>query len=105
MMSYWTEFASKGRPGAGRDGTLPPWPAAPTFLVLDTDAGGGIRPSQDTVTRAGVLAAIETDSRLATPRDRCLVYHELVYGPGELPRADYDAKCPEHPFDGFPWRE
>ena len=28
MMSYWTEFASKGRPGAGRDGTLPPWPAA-----------------------------------------------------------------------------
>jgi para-nitrobenzyl esterase len=109
MMSYWTAFATNGRPGTGRDGQLPSWPAwdatTPSYLVLDTESGGGIRTSRDAVTRAGVLAAIEKDPRLAAPRDRCLLYHELVYGPGELPRADYDAKCPDHPFDAFPWRE
>jgi para-nitrobenzyl esterase len=109
MMSYWTAFATTGRPGGGRDGTLPVWPAweseKPSFLVLDTEAGGGIRTSTETVTRAGVFAAIEADPRLAAPRDRCLLYHELVFGPGELPRADYDAKCPGHPWERFPWRE
>lgn len=109
MMSYWTEFARSGRPGSGRDGTLPPWPAwnraTPTFLVLDDDGGGGIRPSTDFVSRFAVLDAIDADPRLPTPRDRCLLYHELVYGPGELPRAYYDSKCPDHPFDKFPWRD
>jgi para-nitrobenzyl esterase len=109
MMDYWTAFAASGRPGGGRDGRLPAWPAwnraTPTFLVLDTDSGGGIRTSTEMVSRFGVLDSIETDPRLATPRDRCLVYHELVYESGELPRPYYDAKCPNHPFDAFPWRE
>jgi carboxylesterase type B len=46
-MDYWTAFAASGRPGGGRDGRLPGWPAwsraTPTFLVLDTESGGGIR--------------------------------------------------------------
>jgi para-nitrobenzyl esterase len=109
MMDYWTAFAASGRPGGGRDGRLPAWPAwsraTPTFLVLDTESGGGIRASTEMVSRFGVLDSIETDPRLPTPRDRCLVYHELVSGSGALPRPYYDAKCPNHPFDAFPWRE
>ena len=109
MMSYWTAFAANGRPGSGRDGTLPAWPAwdreTPSFLVLDGDAGGGIRTATETVTRFEVLDAIDKDPRLPTERDRCLVYHELVYGSVELPRPFYDAKCPNQPFDGFPWRK
>jgi para-nitrobenzyl esterase len=109
MMDYWTAFAASGRPDGGRDGRLPAWPAwsraAPTFLVLDTDSGGGIRTSTEMVSRFGILDSIETDPRLATPRDRCLVYHELVYGAGELSHPYYDAKCPNHPFDAFPWRQ
>ncbi len=109
MMSYWTEFATTGRPASGRDGKLTPWPAwnraTPTFLVLDgDDGGGGIRPSTEMVSRFDVLDAIEHDQRLPTERDRCLLYRELVYGPGELPRTYYDSKCPNHPFDAFPWR-
>jgi hypothetical protein len=57
------------------------------------------------VSRFDVQHSIETDPRLPTPRDRCLVYHELVSASGALPRPYYDAKCPNHPFDAFPWRE
>jgi len=71
MMSYWAEFAYSGSPGRGRDGTLPEWRpwarspvpeldggAAETFLVLDTQAGGGIRMSADASTPADVLRAM-----------------------------------------------
>jgi para-nitrobenzyl esterase len=105
MMTYWAGFARDGRPSGD---ALPAWPAwdpvAPSYLVLDTDAGGGIRTADGRVTRASVLAAIATTPELPTPRDRCLVLHDLVFG-AELPRAEYDAKCPAFPFDRFPWRE
>jgi para-nitrobenzyl esterase len=108
MMTYWATFAATGRPGGGPDARLPAWPAwsvgTPSFLVLDTAAGGGIRASQETTTREAVLAAIATDPRLPTSRDRCLAYHDLVQWSGTLSRAAYDAKCPDHAFDGYPWR-
>ena len=65
MMAYWAEFAYRGAPGRGRTGLLPEWSAwnersaqAPTYLVLDTPAGGGVRMVSGALTRAGVLAAI-----------------------------------------------
>jgi para-nitrobenzyl esterase len=106
MMSYWSELAKSGRPGAEGEGAVPAWPAWEgngRFLVLDTEAGGGIRPSEETVTREGLLAAVETDPRLADPRLRCIVYHDLVRWGEALERSDYDVKCPGHPFDGYPW--
>ena len=95
MMTRWARFAADGAPG---------WEPAPTTMVLDTPAGGGLRPTVAPVTRDDVLAAIAADPRLPTARDRCLVYHELVAWAGTLPRATFDAWCPEHPFDGYPWR-
>jgi para-nitrobenzyl esterase len=109
MMSYWAEFARSGKPNPARGGNLPAWPAwsttTPQFVLLDTVAGGGIRTSNDTVTRERVLAAIEKDPRLPTARDRCLVYHDLVVPAAQIVRAEYDRRCPQHPFDGYPWRD
>ncbi len=54
MRHYWAEFARSGRPGRGGTVDLPVWEpwasgmtddpsAASTFLVFDSEAGGGIR--------------------------------------------------------------
>jgi para-nitrobenzyl esterase len=108
MMAYWAEFARTGRPSPAGGSKLPAWPAwtvtKPQFVVLDTSAGGGIRTSADTVNAERVLAAVEQDPRLPTPRDRCLVHHDLVVR-GYMARADYDRRCPQHPLERFPWRE
>jgi para-nitrobenzyl esterase len=106
MMSYWTAFATNGRPARGRRDELPEWQAwstAPRYLVLDTKAGGGVRPSDELATRSGVLASIDSDPRLVTPRDRCLVYHDLARWTDVMPRTAYDAKCPDYAFDAYPW--
>jgi para-nitrobenzyl esterase len=107
MMSYWAAFARTGNPGRG-DGKRPAWPAwsaSPEYIVLDTTAGGGISTSSKTVTRQSVLAAVETDPRLADPRVKCLVYHDLVLWSSSVTRYAYDTKCRAFPFDGYPWRE
>jgi len=114
MMSYWAEFACTGAPGRGRDGRLPEWmawddsaPSAPKFLVLDTAAGGGVRMSADTVTRAGVLAAIDADPRLPTQRDKCAIFHDLAKWSARFTKKDYPTAgrngCAQYPFDAYPW--
>jgi para-nitrobenzyl esterase len=95
MMARWTRFAADGTPG---------WPPAPTTQVLDTPTGGGLRTIVEPASRDAVLAAIAADPRLPSPRDRCLAYHDLVIWATTLSRATYDRLCPEHPFDGYPWR-
>ncbi|MBI4517675.1 MAG: carboxylesterase family protein [Deltaproteobacteria bacterium] len=116
MMSYWAQFAYTGAPGRGRDGELPEWPAwgasnptTPKFIVFDTPAGGGLRMSSDTVTRASVLAAVDGDSRLSTPRQRCMIFRELANWSRGLSKNDYPnagrSGCAEYPFDTYPWPE
>jgi para-nitrobenzyl esterase len=106
MMAYWAAFARSGNPAPDRGPAWPAWTATdPRFVVLDTAAGGGIRTSGETVTRDAALAAIATDPRLPTPRDRCLVYHDLVVPAGQIERSEFDRLCPRHPFDAFPWRD
>jgi para-nitrobenzyl esterase len=105
MMDYWTTFAKTGRPNGG--GTHPEWPdwsARPEYLVLATSRAGGITRSTDVVTRASALGSIDGDPRLADPRTRCLVYHDLVAWAGLLSRAVYDEKCPGFAFEAHPWR-
>jgi para-nitrobenzyl esterase len=114
MMSYWTQFAYRGRPERGRSDALPRWspwdgagPEASQFLVFDTDADGGIRMSDDTVTEAGLLASVETDDRFASRRERCELYVNFVLWSGRMTREDYervaDGACREYPIDDFPW--
>jgi para-nitrobenzyl esterase len=94
MVSYWTEFAATGDPGRGRDGTLPAWsawddsrPDAPKFMVLDTEAGGGVRMSSESVTRRALLERVLADSRLGETRERCAFLREMI--PRNLDAAEY----------------
>jgi len=108
MMSYWAQFAYTGDPGRGRDGSLPPWSAwaEPTpFIVLDTPAGGGIRMAGDTLTKAKIVSAIESDARLPTPRAKCKRFRELALYSRYYTRAEYEQACAQYPIDAFPWPE
>ena len=115
MMSYWAEFAYHGNPGRGRDGQLSEWSAwdagtasSPKFIVLDTPAGGGVRMSSESVTAAGVLAAVDNDPRLPTQRDKCMVFHNLASRTRGFTKKEYPTAgkngCKEFPFDAYPWQ-
>ena len=106
MMSYWAAFASTGDPGTGRRGELPRWSAwdgsgegKPTFVVLDTPAGGGIRMSTEVVTKASVLAQIEADPRMPTADLKCERFRELALYSGYFTREEYAQRCAEHPIE------
>ncbi len=112
MMGYWAEFARTGRPGRGGGAAPAEWvawdassPEAPKYIVLDTDTGGGIRMASATESIDHVRAAVAADPRLAAPRDRCVVYHDLAQWGRGITRADYEAfaECREFPFDAYPW--
>jgi len=107
MMSYWAQFARTGDPGAGRAGELPrwrPWDGAgkdaPTFVVLDTPAGGGIRMSSDVMTKARVITEIEADPRMPTAAEKCERFRELAAFAGMLTPEEYArlAGCREYPL-------
>jgi para-nitrobenzyl esterase len=110
LMSYWAEFASSGNPGRGRNNELPPWtawdpaPAGHKTMHLDT-GDDGTRMASDPVTIESVVASVESDARLKTPRDRCWVFHELALWGRGIGRGDYDRReeCRAYPFDAFPW--
>jgi len=78
MMSYWAEFAHSGRPGTGRAGELPEWTAwAPdpettaSLMLLDSEAGGGLRMVAETVDGASIAADIAADARFPDDAARC----------------------------------
>jgi para-nitrobenzyl esterase len=106
MMSYWAEFAHAGDPGTGRHGELPRWSAwdgpeegKPTFVVLDTPAGGGIRMSSDVVTKASVVAEIDADPRMPTEREKCERFRELALYSGYFTQEDYAQRCGARPIE------
>ena len=112
MMGYWAAFARTGKPGRGGNDAGVEWlawdassPSAPKYLVLDTDAGGGVRMSADAVTVDRLRAELNTDPRFTNPQDRCTVWHELAQWGRGVSRAEYDAlaECQAFPFDQYPW--
>ncbi|GIW44405.1 MAG: para-nitrobenzyl esterase [Candidatus Binatia bacterium] len=99
MMSYWSEFAANGNPARGRQSDLPLWlpwdpsdPAAPKYIVFDTERDGGIRMANAVVRRADVLANIARDERFRSPEERCALYRLLAeFGRG-LTAEEYRAR-------------
>lgn len=75
MRSYWTEFATRGRPGRGRDGSLPDWTNrdadAPRFVILDTRSGGGLRIAEGRENAGEIATSILADPSYESPRRRC----------------------------------
>jgi para-nitrobenzyl esterase len=110
MMSYWAEFAHAGDPARGRRGDLPEWtawdlssPGAPKFMLLDTEAGGGLRMASEAVSEASILARVDEDPRLPTQRERCEIFAELTrwsngFGPEDYPTAGRQG-CAEFPLE------
>ena len=110
-MSYWSQFAHDGEPGRGLEDRLPRWPqwqmvngAAPTYLVLDSATGGGIRPESSRVTVQSVLEEIRLDPRMPDLAARCRLHFEMAnfafganHRMGRVAIADYasieDGQC------------
>jgi len=94
MMSYWGQFAHTGDPARGRSGNQPEWKSwgtgAGQFLVLDTEADGGVRLSNATLTRARVLAQISNDDRFESMAERCEIYGDFVRFGRQLTQDQYD---------------
>ncbi len=108
MMSYWGEFAWNGDPARGGGDSLPRWTAwddGATYLVLDTDADGGIRMASDIVTSESVLAELDRDPRLADPALRCDILLGLARWSDGLSEEDYETGlgCEDYPADAYPW--
>ena len=96
MMSYWAQFAYTGDPGSGRSGALPRWlawdpsaPDAPKFLVLDSQAGGGIRMSSDTLSVEGLVARIQADPSFDDESERCALLASLAERTPGFTRESY----------------
>lgn len=113
MMGYWTTFARTGSPGRGRAGQQPQWEtfkhsgAAPTFMVFDTDKGGGVHAAQGELDFEQVITSIDQDPRLRNQRERCAVFREMMRFVQMIPTERYatigKAGCKEFPFDRDPW--
>jgi para-nitrobenzyl esterase len=85
MMSYWSQFASAGNPGRGRDGRLPQWLAWETngksALILDTPSDQGIAMTDQVLSVASIKATLAADPDITDPRERCTYYME-AFGDG-----------------------
>jgi para-nitrobenzyl esterase len=93
MMRYWASFARSGDPNVAGPGAPPSWLPfdAPDgrFLVLDTEAGGGIRMERGHITADQALAEVDADPVLATPKAKCDVYRHFVRWARQPTRAEY----------------
>jgi para-nitrobenzyl esterase len=99
MMSYWSEFAANGNPARGRQHDLPLWlpwddsdPAAPKYMVFDTETDGGIRMANQVVRRVDVLDAIAADTRFQSQEERCGLYQLLAQFGRGLTAEEYRAR-------------
>ena len=76
MRSYWAAFAYDGDPGRGRDGDLPAWgawdPDGDRYVVLDTEAGGGIRMSREIESARDLGEETVADPTYGDERARCM---------------------------------
>jgi len=115
MMGYWAEFARRGKPGRGGAVHAPEWAPfaaqqdAPSFMVFDTDASGGVRLQRGATSLDGVVQRVRESKKLVSPRQRCRVLRELARTSGLLERSDYPRiggeECESYPFESYPWGE
>ncbi|MCH2172718.1 carboxylesterase family protein [Myxococcota bacterium] len=110
MRSYWTQFATTGDPGRGRNGALPPWPGwgddGGRFLVFDSSRDGGLEISDDTVTLDSVVARVAGDDRFENSAQRCEIYATFTQRGEVMSVEEYESVeggiCRDHPLPSFP---
>ncbi len=98
MMSYWAQLAWQGDPGRGRDGSLPPWKPwgvdGGSFLVLDTDDGGGIRMEDERFSVEALVQEALEDPRIRDDAARCEILRGMARRAPGLPMERVDAMPP-----------
>lgn len=81
MMNYWAEFAYRGDPGTGRNAKEVPWTAwkndGDKIILFDTQAGGGIRMSDELLSAQSLKSRILDDELLTGQKERCRWYANL----------------------------
>jgi para-nitrobenzyl esterase len=83
MQGYWAEFARTGKPGKGSRGDLLEWKPwvrssdAERQLLLDEDAGGGVRMAKSDESTEAIIASVLGDKRL-TPEERCELLRSMT---------------------------
>ena len=94
ISSYWTEFASSGDPGRGRDGQQVPWLGwgiqGKRSIILDSSADQGIFMDDGEVTIDGIKAALAADQGFTDERVRCEIYIRN-FRDEQFVQAEYDA--------------
>jgi para-nitrobenzyl esterase len=105
VMSYWAEFAYAGDPGRGRGGALPEWQgfreaAADSghFLVLDTEAGGGLRMSDETMRTQDIVDRILADASFRDEAERCKLLGDIAQRSPSWREASYGAVVACQPY-------
>ena len=95
MRSYWSNFADTHRPGRGRDGTLPEWPAwspdpaAPKYRIFDSPRDGASQFGFDHIDQAWVLSRAIADERFRNDEERCGVFKNMVQWSTALTPEEY----------------
>ncbi|ALO45781.1 carboxylesterase/lipase family protein [Pseudohongiella spirulinae] len=94
MMSYWSHFAYTGETARGRNGDLPLWQpwqngeGNPKTLILDSEAGGGIRMMSQEVTLESIKADFMAE-QWSDPQNRCRAYLSTFAGTEAFDRDEY----------------
>jgi len=79
---YWAQFAYTGKPGRGRSGTLPQWPAWGTGnkQILDAESDGGVHTQQGVVTMQSLHDRFLADDSFSSPQEKAGFYQAMFRG-------------------------
>ena len=98
MMSYWAEFAYRGKPGQGRARALPlwePWAGGKRFMVFDTPESGGVRMMTEATNEQSILALWSELTAGWPVTDRCQVFEQLLESGPVVGLSAVGALCAE----------
>ncbi len=110
MRAYWAEFARTGEPGRGTRGRLPEWlpwmVEAERFVVLDTEAGGGLRMASGSESAREIARSILSDPGYSNRRERCRALAAIHdWAPLSFSAQDYaemgEGHCHDFPLRSF----
>jgi para-nitrobenzyl esterase len=96
MSSYWAEFAYSGSPGFGRLDSEPvewaAWdnsPGGDKLVIFDTEADGGIRMDNFTITHEDLKSRLLSETGFTTQQQHCDMYADLFHGTDLWSDAEY----------------
>lgn len=112
MMAFWAQFARSGNPNTDSidaDVQWTEWEPGEDgrYMVFDTQRDEGLRMESTTYDPDYLKESVEKDDRLASQRERCVVYRALATYVGGMTREDYSKikSCENFAWHQYPWVE